>query len=152
MFVACRWLYWIEAGESPSVSRQLLNGQSRQVLCDSNLSKPSGLTINFLTGMLYWGDVGRIEEMDVMELNRKTFHINPDIEPFQITTIEEYVAFTINDRTEYGIFQTDTKFVSLISRQSNSLGRLLYGITALSQSKEPTQGTKLGDEEGEIGA
>ena len=135
-----RWLYWIETGETPTVSRQKLNGQSYQILIDTNITKPSGLTIDFLTGTLYWGDIGRIEEIDLLNLNRTTHFIAPDIVPFQLTTIREFVAFTINDRTKYCLFEVDTNLLSMITLQSSNSDNFLYGITALSQSKEPTEG------------
>lgn len=116
----------------------MLNGQSYQVLIDYNLETPSGLTINFITGMLYWGDVGRIEGFDLMEMNRTTYNIIPDIVPSKITTIGELILFTVSERTRYGVFQVRTKFLTMISLES---GSLVYGIAALSQLMEPTQGT-----------
>lgn len=143
LFFLCRWLYWIEAGENPTICRKILNGEFYQVLVDSNLESPSGLTINFLTGMLYWGDIGRIEEFDLIKLNRSTYYINPDIIPFQITTVREFIIFTVNEMTKYGVFKVGANLLTMIRVQS---GSLVYGIIALSQSKEPTKGTKSNSE------
>lgn len=141
----CRWIYWVEASETPAISRKKLYGKYYQVLINSDLRNPTGLAIDFISGSLYWGDIGKIETIDLVTLKRKAYYLDPDLVPFQLTTVRDYVAFTITDRTKYCLFEVDRALLSMISLQSNNPANSVYGITALSQSKEPTKGIIIED-------
>ena len=130
----------VEAGNSPAVSRLTLNGQSYQVFFNTNLTKPSGLSIDFLSGTLYVADIEKVEQIDLMKQTRKVFHLSSDITPFQLTTIAQYVVFSINESTKYGIINVDRDLFTMVDLQSSNSGSLIYGIVALSQSTQPTKG------------
>ena len=136
-FASYRWLYWVEAGNSPAVSRLTLNGRSYQVFFNTNLTKPSGLSIDFLTGTLYLADIEKVEQIDLMKQTRRIFHLSSEVTPFQLTTIAQYVVFTISESTKYGIINVDSDLFTVVDLQSDNS---IFGMVALSQSTQPTKG------------
>ena len=53
-------IYWLTSGESPVIERASLDGSNREVFIKTgDLSKPTGLAIDYEFRRLYWTDTGR---------------------------------------------------------------------------------------------
>ena len=69
-----RVLYWSDIGSSPKIEMVWLNGQGRQVLVNTTIEMPTGLTIDFSNyDTVYWCDQGlnMIQSMSWDGSNRK---------------------------------------------------------------------------------
>ena len=58
-----RQLYWTDTGSVPKIERASMDGTSRVVLHDTNLTTPYGLALDIETQTLYWTDY----TLDVLE-------------------------------------------------------------------------------------
>ena len=121
----------------------MLSGRFYQMLFNSELRQPSGLSINFLTNTLYWGDTNTIGQMDLKTNKRQTFDIGSEIAPFQLTTIGQYVVFTINESTKYGVINVEADLLTTVALHSDNPRSLMHGIITLSQSTQPSKGKEI---------
>ncbi|XP_022088890.1 low-density lipoprotein receptor-related protein 4-like [Acanthaster planci] len=99
------YLYWTEVGSSPKIERANTDGTSRQVLVDTDLKWPSGLTLDIEGGRIYWCDAGlnRFESTDLLGDDRR---IHADVDPIEIHPFDVWL---------YGdnLFWTDWRFPQL---------------------------------------
>lgn len=51
-----RYMYWTDWGEIPKIERAGMDGTSRQMIIDSDIYWPNGLTLDYDEKKLYWAD------------------------------------------------------------------------------------------------
>ena len=138
-----RYLYWTEVGLSPRISRAPLNGTSSdevEVLVDTAMVQPLGLTLDLLRGTLYWADPGKqtIEYLGLGGSGRGTLLSGSWVRPFQMSLHRDYLLWTVLGG-EVGYRVTDVRNASLSGTLSvvNNLGEgfPLYGMAVVSQNK-----------------
>ena len=66
-------MYWANGGEDPKIERADLDGSNRHTVV-SNVTRPTGLTIDFTLGVIFWVDAEKkvIECADLNGTNRRT--------------------------------------------------------------------------------
>ena len=72
MFVNIRFMYWTDWGDVAKIERMSMDGTMRQVLHDTNLIWPNGITIDYTSQTLFWIDANldKIESSYVNGSNR----------------------------------------------------------------------------------
>jgi very low-density lipoprotein receptor len=50
------WMYWSDWGATPQIERSGMDGSHRQVLVDTHLKWPNGITLDYEEKRLYWAD------------------------------------------------------------------------------------------------
>ena len=51
-----RMMYWTDWGNSPKIERSYMSGQKRELLVNTSLEYPNGLTLDVSSNILYWVD------------------------------------------------------------------------------------------------
>ena len=49
-------IYWSDWGERPHIERSSMDGRDRQVIVNTSLFWPNGLTVDYAASRLYWVD------------------------------------------------------------------------------------------------
>ena len=67
-----RYLYWVDTGTPARIERSRLDGTHREIFIRTNMTSPSGLTIDYDSGDLYWCDrtLDVIERVDLLQRKR----------------------------------------------------------------------------------
>ena len=86
---------WGRFGESGKIYKATMAGSLKTAIIDKNLTQPSGLAIDYETGMLYFTDAVRetIERCDFFGQNRELL-VTATIYPFAITVDRNYIYWT----------------------------------------------------------
>ena len=138
-----RWVYWLEEGSNPKLSRCSFDGSPTQLLVNSQLSNPTGLVIDFFRAALFWGDSGKIEKSTLVGTQRTEVYSNSEINPFNVGIVRGYVVFTSVDGTGYSLVDIDDDGGNPIQLSVNSIvssGRPLYGLTVADQVSRISNG------------
>ena len=92
------YLYWTDWGTEPKISRSYLDGSNQQVIVDTDLIWPNGLTIEHSHPKkhLYWADAGQkwIETSNVDGSNRQKLITFQLPHPFGITLHKQVLYWT----------------------------------------------------------
>lgn len=113
-------MFWTDWGERPKIERSSMDGDpsSRQVIIDTNIIWPNGLTVDFTTNNIFWADAKlvKFERADFDGGNRVVFNPERMKHPFALTVGNEY------------IFWTDwiTKSVSMCNKTNGAASRELF--------------------------
>ena len=51
-----KFIYWLDYGQHPKISRANLDGSNRKPLVTNGISHPTGLTVDMQTHNVYWVD------------------------------------------------------------------------------------------------
>jgi len=78
----CSWLYWSDTGVVGKIERASMDGDARQVLHETGLLLPRGLTLDY---ELYWMDSIRIESSNVDGSDRRLITSIPFVNGFQLS-------------------------------------------------------------------
>ena len=86
---------WGRFGESGKIYKSTMAGSLKKAIIDSNLTQPSGLTIDYDDGMIYFTDAVRetIERCDFYGQKREVL-VTATIYPFAITVDNDYIYWT----------------------------------------------------------
>ena len=89
-----RYMYWANGGNHPSIERADLDGTNRWTVI-SNVTRPSGLTIDFSAGLIFWADSENkvIECANLNGTNRRTIASELP-KPFALTQYKDYIYWT----------------------------------------------------------
>lgn len=94
-------MYWTDWGEPAKIERASMDGMLRQVIIDTDLTWPNGLTIDYEEQRIYWADafLDKIEYSFVNGSVRVLLESveNGIIHPFAITLENELVFWTERD-------------------------------------------------------
>ena len=84
-------MYWANGGEDPKIERADLDGSNRHTVV-SNVTRPTGLTIDFILGLIFWVDAEKkvIECADLNGTNRRTVATELP-KPFALTQYKDFI-------------------------------------------------------------
>ena len=84
-------MYWANGGEDPKIERADLDGSNRRtIVC--NVTRPTGLTIDFSLGLIFWVDAENkvIESAHLNGTNRRT--VTTELpKPFALTQYKDFI-------------------------------------------------------------
>ncbi|XP_071951355.1 uncharacterized protein [Antedon mediterranea] len=137
---SAKFLFWTEFGEPAQIERSFLDGSHRQVIVSKPLVSPNGLTIDFASKRLFFGDrsSSKIESVDYDGLNRKLVFAKPAAHFFDMDIYQDYLLFTEwNENTGVHAIEFES------GREQKSLlhDGIAYGIKTYSPSRQPTDAT-----------
>ena len=87
----CSYMYWANGGNDPKIERAHLDGSNRHTVV-SNITRPTGLTIDFSLKLIFWvdGENKVIECANLNGTNRRTVASElPN--PFALTLFKDYI-------------------------------------------------------------
>lgn len=90
-------MYWSQWGEMPRIERAHMDGTSRMVIVNNNLSSPNGLAVDHSVGKIYWTDGGSrtIEFANIDGKNRKILLGGSSVpHPFGLDVFENHIYWT----------------------------------------------------------
>lgn len=64
-------MFWTDWGEDARIERAALDGSDRVVLFNTSVLWPNGISIDYESDLVYWGD-GKIDKIEVMDLDGQT--------------------------------------------------------------------------------
>ena len=90
----CRHMYWVNGLKDPKIERADLDGSNRHTVI-MNITSPSGLTIDFSLGLIFWVDAGNkaIECANLNGTNRRTVASELS-HPFRLTQYMDYIYWS----------------------------------------------------------
>ena len=90
-------MYWSDSSNvKPCIERAHLDGSDRQVFINTNISHPTGLTLDYEENALYWCDQGlnHIERMD-LGTQERTVIVSTDANDCRgLTLFGDYIYWT----------------------------------------------------------
>lgn len=106
----CRYLYFTNpTSTKPSIDRIKLDGTGHEIVVDSLLMTPTGITIDYKAQRLYWADSrlgtagGRIESISLDGKDRNIVVERNTMQPFGLAVDEEAIYWT--DTNNNGLFK-----------------------------------------------
>ena len=120
----CSWMYWSDWGDVATIERASMDGRARQILHNTRLVYPFGLTLDYQNQVLYWIDASldKIESSNVDGTNRQLI----------ATFVSNYHAFAIsyfNNILYWSDWNTD--IIHSIFANGTSLSSLISGLRFL---------------------
>ncbi|XP_038050592.1 sushi, von Willebrand factor type A, EGF and pentraxin domain-containing protein 1-like isoform X2 [Patiria miniata] len=91
------YLFWTDWGSRQTIERSTLSGEDRQVLADTGLYFPNGITIDYTANKLYWTDAdptgSRLESSNLNGTDRRTVYSHqPDQGHFfDVAVFQNYI-------------------------------------------------------------
>ena len=128
-------MYWSDWGDAATIERASMDGRAREILHNTQLFWPTGLTLDYQNQVLYWIDTSldKIESSNVDGTNRRlitTFASNHL--PFAISLFNNILYWSDrNTNTVLSVFSNGTSLSSLIFRFS-----LPAGIEVVSRTRQ----------------
>ncbi|KAL3275482.1 hypothetical protein HHI36_020242 [Cryptolaemus montrouzieri] len=98
--VCRRYIYWTNSLiTKPTIERAKIGDQKREVLVDTDLGMPSGITIDYRTQRIYWADMRggiyyRIESTNFSGKEREVVYEGTHVLPFSVAVKNEHLYFT----------------------------------------------------------
>lgn len=86
-------IYWTDCGQR-HIERAGMDGSQRQIIINTDIVRPTGLTLDFTSKRMYWCD------SELKAISSSTFdgqHVNSieiSSHPFSISTFEDFVYWT----------------------------------------------------------
>ena len=130
------YMYWTDwSRDAPQIEKAMMDGQERMSLVTTDLGLPNGLTINYQTQQICWGDAGvnTIECVRTDGVGRRTVTENAPY-PFSITSLSNELYWS--DWSLKGVSmvnQNGGDVEDMIDLPIGGNGKL-YGITAVQES------------------
>ena len=103
-----------------------------------NGSRPLGLTLDFISGRLYWTDTaGSVWESSFSGASVQAIYSNDDFVPFKITTVRNFILVTSRVNSSYALISSEDYSVSLVRTPP---GILYFGVSVVSELRKPSLG------------
>ena len=123
------WMYWSDWGVVATIERASMDGRGRQILHNSQLVYPNGLTLDYQNQVLYWIDayLDKIESSSVDGTNRTLItnlaSSSPNYHPFSMTFFKN-ILYWSDQGTDmiHSIFANGTSLTSLLQGFHMSTG------------------------------
>ena len=120
----CSWMYWSDSGDVATIERASMDGRARQILHNTRLVYPFGLTLDYQNQVLYWIDASldKIESSNVDGTNRQLIAM----------FVSNYHAFALsyfNNILYWSDWNTDV--IHSIFANGTSLSSLMFGFRLL---------------------
>lgn len=136
---SCRWMYWTDYGTFDRIERASMDGTSRTVLHNTDLSAPYGLTLDYDTQTLYWADytLDKIESSNADGTNRMLLTRVSVQCPWGITFFDQKLYWSDHcQHVIYTTFVNAPNSVSTLVSTSNDVFRL----NVISEERQPITG------------
>ncbi|XP_022111824.1 prolow-density lipoprotein receptor-related protein 1-like [Acanthaster planci] len=112
-------MYWINAGDFPTIEQANMDGSNQTTLISSNLIDPLGLAVDESAGRLYWTDKGNqsgIHSSTLIGDDIKIFlALEEDAVPLAITVTKEKVYWAESNTVKY-VSKSDTTNIQILRR------------------------------------
>ena len=131
-----RWLYWTDYYLIvPKIQRMSMDGTSKTILHDTDLSAPYGLTLDYDTQTLYWTDYirNRIEKSNADGSNRMIVTTSMINDAYSITFYNGMLYWTDHSYNRILTASVDTGTSSYLTSATNDM----YGITVVTEERQP---------------
>ncbi|KAH0815849.1 hypothetical protein GEV33_006942 [Tenebrio molitor] len=116
--VCRRYIYWTNSDiNKPTIERAKLDGSGHEVLVDSGLHRPAGISIDYKSHRLFWADIKEgiyfsIESTNLEGKEREVVHEGTHSKPFGVAVDSDAVYWTdINNNVLWKISKDDTDSV-----------------------------------------
>lgn len=137
-------MFWTDYGETAKIERSFMDGGGRRTLISSDLSQPSGITIDYLSERIYWTDsyLGNIEYANYDGTGRTALETAEAgiFYPFAVTVANELLFWT--DLTSGSIYATHKDHGTAsdqgqFAEIAHFPASIPYGIEALVSDRQP---------------
>lgn len=121
-------------GSSAKIERASMDGDGRQVLHNTQLERPNGLSLDYQNQVLYWADAGldKIESSNVDGSNRQLITSVTSFNAFAITLFDNVIYWSdLNADAVFSVTTTGTSVTLLIHRFS-----IPTGIEVVSEGRQ----------------
>ena len=131
-----RWLYWIDSGLD-QIERASMDGTSRTVLINSDLSSAYALTLDYNTQTLYWADASydKIEMSSANGTGRTLLTTTNILNPWDITFFQGRLYWS--DTSHNRILSTDADSASSVDFVGSSISGNPHGVIVISEDRQP---------------
>ncbi|KTG47096.1 hypothetical protein cypCar_00012447 [Cyprinus carpio] len=138
-----RFLYWSDWGEPAKIEKSGMNGIDRQVLVETDIQWPNGITLDLIKGRLYWVDskLHMLCSVDLNGDNRRKVLQSPDYlaHPFALTVFEDRVFWTDGENEAiYGANKFTGSNVTLLASNLNEPQDIIVYHELIQLSEAPT--------------
>ena len=125
----CSWMYWSDWGDIPKIEHASMDGRARQILHNTQLMRPNGLTLDYQNQVLYWIDASldKIESSNVDGTNRRLItnfaSSSPNYYPFSMSFFNNILYWSDWGTDEiHSIFANGTSLTSFVRGLSFATG------------------------------
>lgn len=133
-------MYWTDYGTFDSIERASMDGTSRTVLHNTDLSAPYGLTLDYTTQTLYWIDnsLDKLESSNADGTNRMLLtRVNIQC-PWGITFFDQKLYWS--DHCQHVIYTTFVNLPNSVSTLVSTGGSDSYRLHVISEERQPITG------------
>lgn len=120
-----RVMYWTDWGTFPKIEKAEMTGKQRNVIVNTGLVWPNGLTLDSNKHRLYWVDAryDKLEYLDLNQNNRVTLISSSYYlpHPFGLTILGDYLYWT--DWQRYAVYGADKETGGDITRFVTGIGK-----------------------------
>ncbi|XP_030828965.1 uncharacterized protein LOC593350 [Strongylocentrotus purpuratus] len=107
------YLFWTDSGSRPKVERSNLAGGGRLQLVSTNILRPSGITVDYETDLVYWVDsdpsYNHMEVCNLEGANRRTLMHSPtNLGLFDLTISGNYIYTTAKEAQKLIVLVKDS--------------------------------------------
>ncbi|XP_030827887.1 uncharacterized protein LOC115919137 isoform X2 [Strongylocentrotus purpuratus] len=107
------YLFWTDSGSRPKVERSNLAGGGRLQLVSTNIVRPSGITVDYETDLVYWVDsdpsYNHMEVCNLEGANRRTLMDSPtNLGLFDLTISGNYIYTTAKEAQKLIVLVKDS--------------------------------------------
>ena len=130
-----RWLYWSDYDSTvPKIQRISMDGTRQEIIHDTSLTHPYGITIDYDSQVLFWTDYtrNRIERSNVNGTSRQL--VTTSLNPYSITYFNGRLYWT--DLAYSRILTAAATPSSSSSYLTSTIGSM-YGIKLITEERQP---------------
>ncbi|KAM3855508.1 LOW QUALITY PROTEIN: low-density lipoprotein receptor-related protein 1B [Vipera latastei] len=88
------YLYWIDCCEYPHIGRVGMDGSNQTVVIETQISRPTALTIDYVNRRFYWADENHIEFANMDGTRRNKVPNQHVLGVIALTLFEDYIYWT----------------------------------------------------------
>ena len=136
-YFLCRWLYWSDYDSTvPKIQRISMDGTRQEILHDTSLTHPYGITVDYDSQVLFWTDYtrNRIERSNVNGTSRQLVTTSLINNPYAITYFNGRLYWT--DLAYSRILTAAATPSSSSSYLTTTIGAM-YGIKVITEERQP---------------
>ena len=137
-----RWLYWTDYYSSvPKILRVSMDGTSKTILHDADLTAPYGLTIDYDTQTIYWTDYtrNRIERSNANGTSRSVVTTSLVSDPYSITFYDGRLYWTDLNYNRILTVPVNSRTSTYLTSATGDM----YGITVITAERQPLGNYKM---------
>ena len=139
-----RFMFWTDWGQTAKIEQSFMDGSERRTIISSDLSQPSGITVDYVSERIYWSDsdLDKIEYSNYDGTERMTLETEDSglLYPFALTVADEVLFWSdwatntlYATHKEHGAETNEGYFASIAVFTS-----IPYGIEAIYPDRQQT--------------